>query len=30
VEAGSRIPHVPKLIDLLDALDYDLAAVKRR
>ena len=29
VETGARIPHTPKLIALLDALDYDLAAVKR-
>lgn len=28
-ETGKRVPHTPKLIALLDALGYDLRAVKR-
>lgn len=28
-ETGKRVPHTPKLIDLLGALGYDLQAVKR-
>jgi transcriptional regulator with XRE-family HTH domain len=28
-ELGDRIPHTPKLIALLDALGYDLVAVRR-
>lgn len=28
-ETGARIPHVPKLLWLLDAYGYHLAAVKR-
>lgn len=30
VSSGKRTPHLPKLISILDALGYDLVAVKRK